>query len=288
MAKKIDIFFNEQVQELIDSFAYCFNVKITVFSAEMEELVVGLQNPGSNFCRLIQKKLRFRHRCLGQDKLMCEKCSRRGNLIVYHCYAGLSESVIPIKLNDSLIGYGMLGQFRTSKALPEETKQAWKKAGLDLEQLREAFLAQPYFDKPALDNMLKLFSMLITYVVTREYVTVRRPGLAESVVNWLEEHISEPPDLNAVAAAMNRSRSTISHSVKKQLGLSFSQLSIIKRIRRFESIVNADPDISIREAASRVGYDDPLYFSRLYKKMRLVSPSEYVRSVREMVRGEDG
>ena len=67
---KLGLFFDEEVQRLIDSFAYCFKVKITIFSARMEEMIVGLQNPGSAFCQLIQKKLRFRYRCCRQDKLM--------------------------------------------------------------------------------------------------------------------------------------------------------------------------------------------------------------------------
>jgi AraC-like DNA-binding protein len=42
-----------------------------------------------------------------------------------------------------------------------------------------------------------------------------------------------------------------------------------------------NPDISIQEAASRVGYEDPFYFSRLYKKVRLVAPSGYIKSIRK-------
>ncbi|QQO09495.1 PocR ligand-binding domain-containing protein [Breznakiella homolactica] len=287
MAEKLGLFFNEEVQQLIDSFAYCFKVKITVFSADMEELIVGLQNPGSRFCRMVQKKLRLRYRCCRQDKLMCERCGVKQELTVYHCYAGLSEAVVPIELEGALIGYGMLGQLRTSKTLPEEIKDAWKRAGQEQDVLEAAFLAQPFFDKPALDNMLRLFSMLVAYIVTQEYVKVRRPGLAENVVHWLDDHITETPDLDTVADAMNRSRSTISHTLKRQLGLSFKQLYILKRIQRFESIITMEPDISIREAAARVGYDDPYYFSRIYKKVRLAAPSVFIKSIRDSRSAEE-
>jgi AraC-like DNA-binding protein len=135
-------------------------------------------------------------------------------------------------------------------------------------------------DKTALDNMLRLFSMLISFIVTREYVKIRRPGLTEKVIQWLEDHIADPPDLNETAAAMNRSRSTISHVIKQHLGLSFKQLCILKRIQRFESIIALDPNLSIQEAAARVGYEDPFYFSRIYKKVRLAPPSTYIKSIR--------
>ena len=280
MIGELSLFFDEEVQNLIDSFAYCFKVKITIFSANMEELIVGLHNPGSHFCQLIQKQLRSRFHCCRQDKLMCERCKQKQDLLVYNCYAGLSEAVMPLKIEETLIGYAMLGQFRTLDNLPCEITQSWNQAGYDISELQSAFIAQPFFDKPALDNMFRLFSMLIAFIVTREYVKVRRPGLSEQVVHLIEQHITEPKNLDEIASMLKRSRSSVSHTIKRQLGISFTQLCILKRIQRFESIIASDPNVSIHEAASQVGYEDPLYFSRIYKKLRLASPSSYVKLIR--------
>jgi AraC-like DNA-binding protein len=281
MIEKLGLFFNEEVQRLIDSFAYCFKVKITIFSLGMEELLVGLQNPGSRFCRLIQKELHFRYRCCRQDQLMCERCKQKQELLIYNCYAGLREAVLPIKTGETSIGYAMLGQFRTREELPAEIVRDWTGRGFRPETLKAAFLEQPFFDQAALDNMLRLFSMLVGFIVTREYVKVRRPGLVEQTVRWLENRLAEPLSLEDIAAAMNRSKSTISHRIKQQLGLSFKQLCILKRIQRFESIVSAEPQITIQEAAARVGYDDPYYFSRIYKKVRLTAPSKFIQSLKD-------
>ena len=281
---RLGLFFDEEVQRLIDSFAYCFKVKVTIFSARMEELIVGLQNPGSEFCQLIQKKLRFRFRCCRQDTMMCQRCYQKNSMITYNCYAGPSETVVPIKIEEKLVGYGLLGQFRTRRDLPEEILKFWTKAGLDPEEIKTAFEEQPFFDKSALDNMLRLFSMLTTFIVTREYVRVRHPGVAEQVIHWLDNHIGEQVTLEAASAAVGRSCSTISHTIKRQLGMSFKHLCILKRIQRFESIVATDPFLSIQEAVSQVGYEDPLYFSRIYKKVRLASPSTYVNEMRRQNR----
>jgi AraC-like DNA-binding protein len=280
MIGKLGLFFDEELQRLIDSFAYCFKVKITVFSSRMEELIVGLHNPGSLFCQLIQKKLRLRYRCCRQDKLMCDRCEKKDALMVYHCFAGPSEAVLPIKIDGTLIGYGMIGQFRTNEALPDETILLWAKAGFENEPLLEAFNEQPFFDQTSLDNMLRLFSMLIAFAVNREYVRFRNPGLAEQVSHWLDEHIAEPVTLDDLAATLCRSRSTISHTLSRQLGISFKQLCALKKIERFESIIASDPSIPIQEAAALVGYEDPFYFSRIYKKIRFAPPSTFINSVR--------
>lgn len=281
MPNKLNLFLDEEVQNLIDSFAYCFRVKITVFSSEMEELIVGLQNPGSAYCRLIQKGLRFRYRCLRQDKLMCENCASKKRLTIYQCHGGCSEAVLPMEVDGKMIGYAMLGQFRTVSAVPNDIIQEWKKNKLNIDELHAAFDNQPFFNTETVKNMLRLFSMLIAFVITRDYVRVRRPTLAENVLTWINDNIAEPFELNDAVLELGRSRSAISHAVKKQLGLSFKQLSTIMKIQKFESIIASQPDISIKDAASQVGYDDPLYFSRTYRKVRLSSPSTYMKSMRD-------
>ena len=97
----------------------------------MEEMIIGLQNPGSAYCRLIQGKLRLRYRCCRQDKLVCTRCEQQRKTVVYNCYAGLTEIVTPIKIDGKLISYGFAGQFITDYRLPQEITKLWKNAGLD-------------------------------------------------------------------------------------------------------------------------------------------------------------
>jgi ligand-binding sensor protein len=281
MANNLNLFLDEEVQNLIDSFAYCFRVKITVFSPEMEELIVGLQNPGSQYCQLIQKGLRYRYRCLRQDKLMCENCASKKRLTIYQCHAGCSEAVLPMEVNGKIIGYAMLGQFRTGTIVPSDILQEWKKNKLDTEELCAAYDNQPFFNAETVKNMLRLFSMLIAFLITRDYVRVRRPTLVENVLRWINDNITEQIELDDAVEDLQRSRSAISHAVKKQLGMSFKQLCTIMKIQKFESIIAVQPDISITEAAALVGYDDPLYFSRMYRKVRLSPPSSYIKSMQD-------
>jgi AraC-like DNA-binding protein len=149
-----------------------------------------------------------------------------------------------------------------------------------MDELNAAFDHQPFFNAEAVKNMLRLFSMLIAFLITRDYVRVRHPTLAENVLSWINENIAEQIELDIAAEELSRSRSAISHAVKKQLGLSFKQLCTIMKIQKFESIIASQPDISIKDAAALVGYDDPLYFSRTYRKVRLSSPSTYMKSMR--------
>ena len=280
MTKKLRLFFDEEFQHIIDSFAYCFKIKISIFSSHMEDLIVGLQNPGSRFCQMVQKEIHLYYRCCHQDKLMLERCSKKDSLLVYRCFAGPSEAIFPIKIDQAIVGYGMLGQFRTSKGPSDEMLALWTKAGYKKELLAEAFNEMPFYDQTSLDNIFKLFSSLISYVVNSKHMFFRRPSLVEQVNHWLDDHIAKPVTLEEIAADLGLSRSAISNNITKKFGVSFKQLLIRKRIERFESIILTDPDTTIQEAAEAVGYDDPLYFSRIYKKVRYVPPSTYISTLR--------
>jgi AraC-like DNA-binding protein len=279
MPNKLNVFFDEKVQRLIDSFTYCFKVETTIFSPEMEELMVGLQKNGSPYCKLIQHKLGFRYRCLRLNKLMCEHCAEKNKLITYQCHAGCSEVIIPIEVESKIIGYAMLGQFRSNTKPPHDILQEWKKHHFDPAELQEAYNNRPFFDKESAKNMLDLFSMLIEFIINRDYVRIRHQTLAENVMKWIDQHIGEQLELDKAAAELNRSSSAIYQAVKKQLGMSFKQLCIMKKIQKFEDFISAQPDISIKSAAAQVGYEDSLYFSRLYRKVRHTSPSNYIKSL---------
>jgi AraC-like DNA-binding protein len=94
----------------------------------------------------------------------------------------------------------------------------------------------------------------------------------------MKERPADPLSLDEAARLAGRSRSTVSHLFRRALGRSFKRSQIETRLERADELFHADPHITVREVAYRVGYDDPLYFSRIYKKHRGVPPSEMCAS----------
>jgi AraC-like DNA-binding protein len=279
MSDRLGLFFDAEVQRLIDSFAACFHVRITFFSVDMKELLVGLQNPISPFCRAVQKDLQLRHRCLAQDQMMCQQSQQQAGIVSYQCHGGLNEAVVPIIVKNEILGYAMLGQFRTTEEVDPEILHLWKMSGRAETDLKLLFNQQPLYDQNTRDGMFRLFSMMVSFIISRDFVRILRPTLVEKISLYIDAHIDKAVTLKEVAEHFNKSPSTISHILKSQLGISFKQLCIIKKIQRFESLLRADPTIPIKTAVHELGYDDPLYFSRLYKKYRFVPPSIYIQSL---------
>ncbi|MDR3174637.1 MAG: PocR ligand-binding domain-containing protein [Treponema sp.] len=290
MLEKLGIFYNEEVERYIESFVTCFNVRFVILSLEFEDMITGSPHVVSPYCHLVRYKLHKLTTCLHQNRQGCRRCqkeSQNGTApFVYRCYAGLNEVVIPIIVNGRHIGYAMIGQFRTynddrsAPEIPGELIDMCGKLGLD-GALRKTWDELPLYDRKTTESMVNLFYVLINFIVMREYLDVHQPDLTEKILRWLDNHITDAIELDALASAMRCSRSTISHTIKRRLGISFRQLCAQKKVYRFEKIIAVEPSLTIAEAARRVGYDDPLYFSRLYKRIRFITPSTYVKSVRD-------
>lgn len=279
MLEKLGVFYDQEVQRLIDSFAECFNVRFTIFSADYNNIILGSPYGLSPYCKIIRETLRLLPACLNQDRQMCRRCKDAHEPLVYRCHAGLYEAVMPIRVNQQLVGYAMIGQFRAgaeSGVPPELAAQAGA--------LEAAYQKLPSYTKAVVWNMIDLFTVLIDFIIMREYINVHKPGQIEKLSAWMDEHLGEPITIDQAADAIGRCRSTVAHLLKRQFGMSFTRLCTFKRIRRFESLIAVEPSLTISEAALKVGYDDSLYFSRLYKKLRLIPPIQYVKSVRNAER----
>ncbi|NLU36327.1 MAG: helix-turn-helix transcriptional regulator [Clostridiales bacterium] len=66
----------------------------------------------------------------------------------------------------------------------------------------------------------------------------------------------------------------LSHLFKEELGITF--LEYLTRIRMEEAKkLLMDRSLTILDISLRIGYDDPGYFSKVFKKKIGVSPSQY-------------
>ena len=92
------------------------------------------------------------------------------------------------------------------------------------------------------------------------------------------EHYNEQISIEDYAQSRNMSVSWFQRSFKQIVNYSPMQYILTIRINNAASLLEST-DYSMAEISAIVGYDNPLYFSRLFKKQKGVSPSEYRKLV---------
>jgi AraC-like DNA-binding protein len=93
-------------------------------------------------------------------------------------------------------------------------------------------------------------------------------------VDFIIQHCTEPLTRTTLARHAGLSVSHFSLVFQQQTGLSPMQFLIHQRIRRACQQMSTT-SLTIREIAGEVGYDDPYYFSRLFRQTMGRSPRQY-------------
>jgi two-component system, response regulator YesN len=98
------------------------------------------------------------------------------------------------------------------------------------------------------------------------------------IKQYIIEHSSEDISLDTLAKKVDLSPIYISKMFKEKLGINYIDLLTECRIEKAKKLLGY-PEKSIKEITYDVGYHDPNYFSKVFKKMCNVSPKEYRRSL---------
>jgi len=94
------------------------------------------------------------------------------------------------------------------------------------------------------------------------------------VITRLEHHYCEPLSVQALADEMHVGRSYLSEQFRRRTGCSIK--AYITRLRmQHACMLMTDFRRSVRGIAEECGYDDPLFFSRMFKKTYGMSPRHY-------------
>lgn len=110
--------------------------------------------------------------------------------------------------------------------------------------------------------------------------SIKRDPRIQVVVDYLISHPAEPFDSEFLSRMANMSQSSLRRLFKEHTGKSpgdfVKELRLVTAARR---LLVSDERVSA--IAYEVGFDDPNYFSRLFKENFGVSPQVYRRSARE-------
>lgn len=129
------------------------------------------------------------------------------------------------------------------------------------------------------DNMNELHRICNQYIgeAVSKIASARQKKISiiiEKADIYMEEHYSEDISLEDIAKEVNLSSYYFSRFYKGETGINFSDKLITIRIEKAKKYL-LEPELSIKEVSYMVGYTDPNYFSKLFKKVTGSTASDY-------------
>ena len=102
--------------------------------------------------------------------------------------------------------------------------------------------------------------------------------------DYFSEHYNEYINIEEYALSRHVSTSWFNKSFKSAVGTTPMKYILAIRIRNAQILLETT-DYNISDIASMVGYDNPFYFSRLFRKQKGISPAAYRKTFLAKYRG---
>ena len=102
----------------------------------------------------------------------------------------------------------------------------------------------------------------------------RRGDCVSRCEKIIDTRFREPLTLSAVAEQLYVSPYYLSHVFKEKTGVNFIDYLVEKRLREACWMLR-NTSVSVSNISASVGYENPGYFSRLFKKKKGVTPEQY-------------
>ncbi len=171
-----------------------------------------------------------------------------------------------------------------SYGLTKDTHVFYCGKGLDYQNHFRAMIQELQMCREHFEEMLEMHLREIFVMIHRHFLTstkLNNSQIAEDIdaaTLFFNEHYNEEISIEAYAHSHNMSTSWFIRNFKQYTGFTPLQYILSIRIYNAEALLKSN-QYNITEIASIVGYDNPLYFSRIFKKIKGVSPSEYRQGI---------
>ncbi|MBQ9699119.1 MAG: AraC family transcriptional regulator [Lachnospiraceae bacterium] len=96
----------------------------------------------------------------------------------------------------------------------------------------------------------------------------------EQAIAYIQQNIQSNIKVNDIATYIGIDRSYLTNIFKQVTNVSPQEYLVVYRMEMAERLL-ADKDRKISDIANKVGYADPMTFSKMFKKYKGVSPKEY-------------
>lgn len=142
------------------------------------------------------------------------------------------------------------------------------------EMIQELQLCRANYEELLSLTLMRFFIMINRFIDEGKKSGSDIQNEIERATHYFNENYNKPINIDEYAESRHISTCWFIRSFKQILKVTPMQYILSLRMANAQSLLETTED-SISEIAEAVGYDNPLYFSRIFRKNVGVSPSEY-------------
>lgn len=190
-----------KLHSLLKDFYQLTKIRITVFDDSFRELT-SYPDEIADFCKLIRQTPGCAMKCHLCDRHACEIASRRTSSYTYHCHAGLTESIIPIRMGNIVIGYLLFGHVFSYTSYDEGWKVIRERCadyGISFDELEKCCRKLPNLSEEYIDSASHIMKAVASYLCMDRMVSMHQQELPVQIDEYIQSHYTERIDAVSIA-----------------------------------------------------------------------------------------
>lgn len=127
------------------------------------------------------------------------------------------------------------------------------------------------------ENLNSIFASYFEMLIKENVSPVHKEEIVLQVDSYIKENYAKDINTTSIAEHFNFTPAYLSKLFREYRSVTPSIYVIQIRIEKAKELLQSNQNCKIKEVAAYVGYEDPLYFSKVFKKMTGLSPKEYAK-----------
>jgi YesN/AraC family two-component response regulator len=269
-------------QDYERAFTEAVGLPITLRSVESWQLPYHGKRRENGFCAMVAQKSRACANCLQTQQRLSEKAQVEPQTL--NCAFGLSETAVPVRMGDRVIGFLQMGQVFRRRPTAAQFERVYRLAttwGLAVprEELHRAYFSSPVVAARQHEHLVRLlgiFAQHLSLITNQIFVQQQsaEPPVITKAKEYITAHQTEDLTLGQVARAVNTSTFYFCKIFRRVTGLNFTDYVSRIRVEKSRNLL-LNRNLRISEIAYEVGFQSLTHFNRVFKRILGVSPTEY-------------
>lgn len=273
---------SEDFREFQRAFAEATGLPVTLRPLQFWSLPHRRGKNESPFCALVSDRKDGCSSCLKMNERLSRVAARQAATL--NCAFGLSETAVPVRLGERVIGFLQVGQVFRTKPTPAQfnrVARSFKNPSLNgtTQRFRVAYFNTPVVSEKKYRSIVKMLEIFARHlaaqanqIATRQYRS--EPPMIARAREFIQKNHAEKLSLAAVAQTVGASTFHFCKTFKKATGLNFTAHLARVRVEQTKSLL-VDPNLRISEVAFRAGFQSLAHFNRVFRRIVGESPSSF-------------
>ena len=267
-----------EIKKIMDLLSNLFSIRTAFFYNISDEYsikeIAGNMGDYQPFCSIIQEELK--EKCTTCDIDHFKKAEKKKNPLLYRCYNGLYEMILPLYIEEDIIGYLHFGQVRSEDNFDSILREYNLSQHSNTDLLKEEYEKMQIFSKEQLNLISDLFMRISEIILKDHLVEIQKARPEYYLKKYISDNYSGDISIKKAAAYIGKSPSYITHQFRKYFQSTFHQYLLNFRIDKAKEFLKSR---TIEDTSELCGFKNRYHFSKVFKKCTGLTPRLYTKSL---------